>query len=185
MNYYTFRMILITIVIIGAINWGFTAMNFNLVEKLSIWLNQLFNSNISFDKIIYILVALSAIWIATKRSTWLPFLGKAAIPTSLLPLKENKLEGKEIIIDIKTIPNKKIAYWAAIDKGPESPVKEAYDELQNSGVVMSDDKGNAKLRIIEGNSYIVPSGRKIPKHVHYRVLDLEYGLASRVETVYY
>jgi hypothetical protein len=50
---------------------------------------------------------------------------------------------------------------------------------------MSNDKGEATIEIKEGSSYIVPSGNVIPKHVHYRVLGLPYGMIGKIETVYY
>jgi hypothetical protein len=64
-------------------------------------------------------------------------------------------------------------------------VEEAYSDYSNSGVIMSNDKGEATIEIKEGSSYIVPSGKVIPKHVHYRVLGLPYGMIGKIETLYY
>ena len=47
---------------------------------------------------------------------------------------------------------------------------EAYGDFSNSGVVMSNSSGLAELPILAGSGYTVPSGRKLDRHVHYRVL---------------
>ena len=48
-------------VIVGAINWGLTVFDFDLVEYLSKFLNDTLNSNYPIDKVIYVLVALAGI----------------------------------------------------------------------------------------------------------------------------
>jgi len=182
-NQINLRMFLTLIVIIGAINWGTTAMDFNLVKMLSQSLNELFNSNIDFDKIIYLIVMVAAIYLATQRETWLPFLGNSVLPENLIPLKTPSKTNR--VIEVMTQPNSKVAYWAALPKGDEPDVEVAYGDYSNSGVVMSDSKGVAKLPILEGSGYIVPNGRKIERHVHYRVLGLPYGMIGKIKTVYY
>lgn len=181
-NKVSLHMFITLIVIIGAINWGTTAMGYNLVEMLSQFINKIFNSNISFDKIIYLVVMAAAIYLATKKETWLPFLGKSVLPANLFPLKTPSNTNKTI--EVMTQPNSKIVYWASSFKDV-TDVETAYGDYSNSGVIMSDSKGLAKLPIIVGNDYIVPNGRKISRHVHYRVLGLPYGMIGKVETVYY
>lgn len=46
----------ITLVIVGALNWGLTALNYNLVEMVA-------GKDSSFSKIIYFLVAISGLTI--------------------------------------------------------------------------------------------------------------------------
>ncbi len=179
------RIFLTSLVIIGSINWGAYALGYNFVDALSLELNRLFKTRLPFNNIIYIMVAIAALWLAIKRTTWLPFLGNSVLPESLVPLKE--LEKTDIIIPIKTLPNVKIAYWAALNKGEETPVNLAYGNYENSGVIMSDNKGNAKLPIMTGTGYILPSGEILSRHVHYRIIgypNLE-GMIGKVETVYY
>jgi uncharacterized membrane protein YuzA (DUF378 family) len=177
------NMVLFSIVFIGAINWGATALGYNFVELLSKTINMQFNSNLPIDKIIYVIVALSAIWLASKQTTWLPFLGIGIMPSSLVPL--SKPTGANKKITIKTRPNSKIVYWSAYQKGEKTPVVDAYSDYANSGAVMSDSKGNAVLEIVEGSGYTVPSGRVIPKHVHYRTIGLPDGMMGKVKTVKY
>ena len=177
------NMLLTAIVIIGAINWGATAVGYNIVELLSNNLNKLLKINYPFDKIIYIIVAICAILLASKRTTWLPFLGKSVLPGSLVSLK---IPAKtDMKVKIKTKPNVKIAYWAALPKGVDPDVITAYGDYSNSGVVMSDSNGNVELPILAGSGYIVPSGRNIDRHVHYRVLDKPYGMMGQIKTKNY
>ncbi len=177
------NMILFAIVFVGAINWGATALGYNFVELLSLNINKSLQVNYPIDKIIYVIVALSALWLATKKTTWLPFLGVGIMPSSLVPL--TKPTGANKKITIKTRPNTKIIYWSAYQKGEKTPVVDAYSDYANSGAVMSDSNGNAVLEIVEGSGYTVPSGQVIPKHVHYRTVGLPDGMMGKVETVKY
>ena len=175
--------IAIFLVIIGAFNWGLTAFNFNVVEIISNKINTLLNTQFQFDKIIYIVIALAAFKIY-KRDTFLPFLGKTVIPTSVIPLKNNKYQQDEVKIHVK--PNSKVIYWAAKKLKEDKPsVWDAYDDYSNSGVVMSDNKGIAILKLQKGSGYLVPWKDKfINPHVHYRY-EMNPGKFSRIETVYY
>ena len=44
--------ILMSIIMIGALNWGLVAFDYNLVTILSNFINNLFKTNYSYDKII-------------------------------------------------------------------------------------------------------------------------------------
>jgi uncharacterized membrane protein YuzA (DUF378 family) len=178
------NMLLMTIVIIGALNWGFTAFGLNLVQLLSELINRQFGSSVPIDKIIYLSVALCAIILAFNRNTWLPFLGKTIIPEPLVPLRTPVNPNKKI--QIKTIPNTKIIYWAAInkDKDNKQDYKLAYGNYSNSGVAMSDSNGDAELVFTEGSGYTVPSGKMLKRHVHYRVM-LSNAVMGQVNTIEY
>jgi uncharacterized membrane protein YuzA (DUF378 family) len=175
-------MIMIFLVLLVAVNSLISVFEYNPIDKLSDFVNNLFNSNIPINKTIYVLAGLSALMLAKRMDTWLPFLGKSVFPSSFVPLKENNGDEK---VKIKTTPNSKIAYWASNpNKNPNVPVVEAYDDYMNSGVVMSDKDGNAELVITKNTGYVVPSGKKINRHLHYRVLGNEYGMMSKIKTVY-
>jgi uncharacterized membrane protein YuzA (DUF378 family) len=81
-------MILIIIVLVGGVNWGTTAMGFNIVEKINLALSRIFHKRLWLDRVIYVLVAAAAIILAFDRTLWLPFLGETVLPSSLIPLKE-------------------------------------------------------------------------------------------------
>jgi uncharacterized membrane protein YuzA (DUF378 family) len=180
------HMICMALVLVGAINWGTTAFGYNLVDISSNWLNQTSGLILQADKFIYILVAISAIYLAIRRDTWLPFLGYSVLPDQLVSLKENK--DANINVQVKVRPNSKVAYWASKPENKEDTIPEvltAYGSFENSGVVMSDANGIAILPIKESTKYKVPSGRVLERHVHYRVLGLPWGMVGRIQTVYY
>jgi uncharacterized membrane protein YuzA (DUF378 family) len=177
------RMILTGVVVVGAVNWGTTAFGYNLVELLSNLLNNLFKTNYCFDKGIYVVVAVCGVLLASSRTTWLPFLGKSVLPGSLVPLKTPTQSNMKV--SIKTEPNAKVAYWAALPTGENPDVFTAYGDYSNSGVVMSDANGNAELPILAGSGYTVPSGRRLERHVHYRVVDEHRGMMGVVRTKNY
>jgi uncharacterized membrane protein YuzA (DUF378 family) len=179
------HMFLMALVIIGSINWGTTALGYNIVEHLSNYINILFKTTLHLDKIIYLLVAISAILLASKRDTWLPFLGISVLPDAIIPLSHPTPTDK--IIKIKTLPNVKIAYWAALNKGDKTPVIVAYNNYENSGVVMSDENGNASFPILTGSGYTLPSGKVLSRHLHYRIIgnSENKGMMNRIETINY
>lgn len=176
--------IALALVLIGAINWGTTAFGYNLVEMLHASLNSLLGIETYSDKIIYVIVTLAAVKLMIRMDTWLPFLGYSALPSPLVPLKT--MNGNTSIT-VKVRPNTKVAYWSSskVDKEGVPDVKEAYNDYSNSGVVMSDADGNAKLIFNKATSYIVPWGKEIPRHVHYREVGIEWGMLGPVKTEYY
>jgi uncharacterized membrane protein YuzA (DUF378 family) len=171
------------LIIIGAINWGFEAFDYNLVEKLSGSINKLFNVNYPINKIIYILVAVAGIALALKEHTWLPFLGHTVLPETVLDLKIP--DNYDTKVKIMTKPNSKIIYWAAIGKDNlNQDVDIAYADYKNCGVVLSDSEGYAELYILEGGGYTTPFGLKLRRHIHYRIAESNAFLGE-VKTVYY
>ena len=187
-------MVLIAIVLIGAVNWGFHTFGYNLVEMLNRFLSGVFKRRLPLDRVIYVVVAVSAVALAVQRDTWLPFLGNSVLPGAVVPLKKNM---GDTTVDVKVTPGAKVAYWAAepetkldaINKGASEGnkavplVRAAYDQFENSGVVVANDQGMATLVFNKGTSYIVPSGRKLESHVHYREFG-EDGMMGPVKSVF-
>jgi uncharacterized membrane protein YuzA (DUF378 family) len=179
------HMILLAIVLIGALNWGFHTFGYNLVEMLNRFLSGVFKRRLSLDRVIYVVVAVSAIILAVQRDTWLPFLGNSVLPGAVVPLKKNT---GDTTVDVKVMQGAKVAYWAAEPNKDESAdavplVRAAYDQFENSGVVVANDQGMATLVFNKGTSYIVPSGRKLESHVHYREFG-EDGMMGPVKSVF-
>jgi hypothetical protein len=174
------NIVLMAIVLLGSLNLGATALGYNFIEMLGKIINTSLKTNYAIDKVIYMIIAGCACWLAIKRTTWLPFLGTGIMPSNLLPIK--KPDGANKKITIKTSPNTKIAYWASQSKDAKTDVVDAYGNYSNSGVVMSDASGNAILEIIGGTGYTVPNGRVLPAHVHYRTVGLPNGMMGKVET---
>lgn len=185
MNYYKYRFYLLFIITIGIINcFVSNVYKYNFIDIISEKINLIFKINIQFNIIFYILMLLSIVLLTSQLDFWLPFLGKSVLPSSLVPLKEPSNYNK--IIKVKVKPNSKIAYWSTIPNTNNNvDVNKAYNQFENSGVVMSDNLGNAQLKILEGTGYVVPSGKKIERHVHYRVLGLEYGMMDSIQTINY
>ena len=172
--------IFLVIIIIGCLNWGTTAFGYNIVELLSSKIDPL--NNYKIDKIIYIIVAVCAILIASCKYTWLPFLGKSVLPIKLIPLSFPNNANLKININIE--PNTKVIYWAAYkNNSKDNNAENPYKDYTNSGAVMSDKNGIAELKIIEGSGYDV-SYKSLPRHIHYRIC-YNNILLSRIYTVYY
>jgi len=165
-----FRMLLLTLVFIGALNWGLVALNLNPVDRLS-------KKN---AKWIYALTGISAVLLLvfSARETFLPFLGTAAFPCGVL---EPKVPADATLeVTILTVPNTHILYWAAQPGNADRSWEVAYGTYHNSGVVVSNEKGEATLPIRAPGGYQVPRKTLLP-HVHYRTcLD---GMLGPVETV--
>ena len=198
----TIRMIAIAAIIAGGINWFAVAFGYNLVDLLNSALSRFFKKQLSLNKVIYFIVGISAIVLAFDRTLWLPFLGESVLPSVLIPLSSNSATANatnSMHVKVHVKPNTKVAYWAARPgSDPETPVIEspegrpsgprtvtdAYDKFDNSGVVMSDASGTATISFEKGTEYIVPSGRQLKSHVHYRELSGEYGMIGPVQTVF-
>ena len=172
----TINMLLFALVLLGSLNYIIMAAGYDIMKNIPH----------KYTMMIYIIIGCAAIILALKRTTWLPFLGKSVLPSTLVPLRQPTSYNK--IITVKTKPNSKIAYWASsvtLPNGMIPDVATAYDDYSNSGVVMSDENGFANLPIMEGSSYIVPSNRIIDRHVHYRIIGLEHGMIGKIHTKKY
>lgn len=170
------------LVIIGSFNWGLSVVKINLVQIVNDYVNKLVNKETNIDKAVYIIIAIAGLYLI-KRDNFLPFLGKTVIPPSVIPLKQNKFQEDSVTVNVK--PNSKVIYWAAHKTTDNKlSVWDAYGDYSNSGVIMSDNNGTAILKLMKGSGYIVPGGKYISPHVHYRY-ELKPGKLSRIETVYY
>ena len=180
------RMFLTAFVILGALNYGSTAIDYNLIEIGNNKIDEFFNKRLYIDTILYSFIAISGLALMFQKTTWLPFLGPCAFPSKgLIPNKINRSGTKIVKVNVK--PNTRVAYWASLPvKNENVPyVEDAYDDFSNSGVVVSNSDGVAELSITPGTSYTVPMGNEIPKHIHYRELDGKLGMMGDLKTVYY
>lgn len=179
------NIIIIFIVLIGSFNWGATAFEYNLVDMLSTSIDDLTGRTLHIDKFIYLLVAFSGLLLGFKRDVWLPFLSKTVIPESIIPLKKPNTNLPLMTLQIKTKPNTKVVYWAAMNKDNSNlNVKQAYNNYENSGVIISDNNGFANLTFVSSNQYNLPSGIRLPRHIHYREFT-DNNMLGPLKTVYY
>jgi hypothetical protein len=173
--YVWLHIITITLVLIGAINWGSIGLfSYNFIDKI-------FKS---YSIYIYILVGIAAVHLAIKRDTYLSFLGWMAFPTSAL--KVSKPANSNVKVEVNVKPGVvKVLYWASnpsnnknvitLDENQsfssyETP-QEAYDNTENVGV-SEVDNNKATLHFICPSQYKVGLLFKntLEKHVHYRML---------------
>lgn len=174
---YTLRMIMMGIALFGAAHYGAMIFDFNLAEYLSK------KTRIPMIcKIIYGIFAISALILAFDRDTWLPFLGDTVMPSSIVPIKTNV--GGDTKVQVHVAPNAKVVYWAAKPNDKVVEVEEAYGDFSNSGVVMANNMGEATLTFSKGSEYVVPSGKQLKSHVHYREFKDRYGMMGPVQSVF-
>lgn len=167
----------ILLLIIGGLNWGyfaFTGGNF---------VTYIFGKG-AIANAIFIAVFLAAVSLAFYRDTYLPFLGQAIIPCSVLETKEP--ENADFELKIKTRPGVKVLYWAAEPENKELQTiqnyRQAYLEYRNAGVAIADDTGLAILRVRKPQPYTVPVKGELPAHIHYRVCSGD-GFIGPVQTI--
>ena len=164
--------------VFGAINYFILALfNFNFIE----YIGKKIHNTISF--IMYILIGLAGLYQFKRRDFYLSFLDKSVYPCGNLVEKTPK--NATIKKTIKTEPNINIIYWAAEydDKIFKDPYV-AYDKYANSGVVKSDNEGNATLEFRKPQGYNVPyKSKRINPHVHYRECFYD-GMLDSVKTLY-
>ena len=171
------RMLYLIIVLVGALNWGGVAFDFNLVEKIL---------GPKYSKIVYALVAISAILLIvfSSRDTFLPFLGKSAVPCCVMnkTITFDPSDESMVQVEAKVRPNCKVIYWstsneAAVVDSPQS----AYQDYENSGTAMSDSEGNVTFTLKNAPTSYKTGFKTQAPHVHYR--ECEGGMLGEVQTV--
>jgi len=176
------RMIMTGIFLFGAVHYDEMFFNFNLAEYLNLVFFRVFRKRGVVDKVIYAIFAICAIILAFDRTTWLPFLGDTVLPSAVVPLKTNV---GDTTVDVKVAPDAKVAFWAAKPgANSETKVEQAYDDYSNSGVVLANDLGVATLTFNKGTEYVVPSGKHLKSHVHYREFNDKIGMIGPVLSVF-
>lgn len=137
---------------------------------------------------LYFFIALVALWVASKRETYLPFLGECVLPSSLLKEGSNVKGDKLVEIDIEVPSSSQIVWWASNpseEKSPNPDVWKAYDDYMNSGVV-NVKNGVAKITFLCPQEYTVKKTlmtKHLKKHIHYREVNNK-GMLGAIKTVY-
>jgi uncharacterized membrane protein YuzA (DUF378 family) len=182
MNHIIIHMFAIIFLIIGGLNWGLVLLKYNLAHDIAL------KTHLNVELIIYGIVFASAVYIMFSRSTYLPFLGEMAYPCD--SLVSHVPSNADTSVSVKVPPHSSIVYWASetahneLKKLPDPRV--AYHRYENTGVVISDNNGNAELKFRHPQNYIVPGvlGKtKLNKHVHYRYC-IGNGMLSPIYTVF-
>jgi hypothetical protein len=126
-----------------------------------------------------------ALLISIRLTTYLPFLGYAAFPTTaikdiLVPEKANV----NVTLPFMNIPdNTKIVYWGAktASKTVANP-QTAYADFSNCGVALIRNN-KADISFNCPAKYVVPWGETLDRHIHYRIIYAD-GIIGPVQTVY-
>jgi hypothetical protein len=157
---------------------------YSIISSVYILLND--NYNI-FLRIFVIFIIATAIVLIMKKETFLPFLGLAHVPNTLIA-EERIPNGANISysIDMNDYEDgTKIIYWAAnkTDKIIEDPY-EAYKNYNNVGVSKVKN-GKAEVRIFCPDKYKVKKifNQLLERHFHYRIVFKDTGFLSPVMTV--
>jgi uncharacterized membrane protein YuzA (DUF378 family) len=165
------------IIVIGAILWGLIGVvGYNFLEE---WI-----TNSLVTRGIYVVVGLSALIVALDRDFYLSFLGQAVYPCGSLVSKVPAKSDTDVRVRVP--PNSNVVYWASEPSKNDAVIDnpwDAYMNYENSGVVKANDMGEAILKIRHPSSYVVPMGKQLTKHVHYRYC-FHPGMLSKVHTVY-
>ena len=126
----------------------------------------------------------STLLLILNRDSFLPFLGESFVPEVFLSLNSRKPKNVEKTVEISTEPNRKIIYWAA-DPGKDvkKTWKKGYNKFENSGVVVADKTGLAKIPVQCPSRYIVHGYKILPKHLHYRIYNDSTQMLGRIQTI--
>jgi uncharacterized membrane protein YuzA (DUF378 family) len=165
------------LVIVGSFVWLFVGiMTWNPLE---VYLGK------GVARVIYLLVGLSAAYIAFNRDTYLPFLGETVMPCGAIADKTPPGATKELRVQVP--PGSKVLFWAA-EPGMEDlkQIKDwqhAYTKFENAGITTAGEDGIAVLKVRSPQPYTVPFKGRLEPHVHFRICSSS-GMLSRVKTVY-
>ena len=183
---YELHIYLLTIVVFISIEMMFFSLtDISLIDTITQIINSFLNTNFYFRDYIYLAAGIAGLLIAFKRDNWLPFLGRSVFPHNILRQQTPQDATEEITVNVK-VPNAKVIYWASKDTNNEiTPVFDAYDDFSNAGVAISNTQGDAVLKVRKSTGYIVPNGKYIKRHVHYRLAKDEYSMLGSVNTAYY
>jgi uncharacterized membrane protein YuzA (DUF378 family) len=178
------HIVAMVLLIVGGLNWsliGLTSGRWNLFRPLGYYPHMA----------AHVLVGLAALWVAFRRDTYLPFLGETVMPCSVLQDRVPEHADKEVHVDgLK--PGAKVLFWAA-EPATEGLARirtwqQAYLDFANAGVTTVDGDGHAVFHIRKPAGYVVPGGRGLTAHVHWRVCsgtteDGAAGLLGPVQTL--
>lgn len=185
MEEYYLHIYIIALIVFVAIDSCLKVFGVSVIEIISSFLNKLLRTNLRFENYVYVTAGVFAVIFLLKRDNWLPFLGQTVFPKGLL--KENiPVEfDKQIKANVGQ-GNAKVIYWASNDtKNENTNVFDAYGDFSNGGITTSDSKGNVTFKFNTGTGYVVPNGKYIKRHIHYRVMKDKYSMLGRVRTLFY
>lgn len=174
MYFQIFSKLLILLIVI---NYGYAKMyNDDLMDYIIM--------NRTVSNIFNIGIIALALYYLFNRDFFLPFLGPAVIPVTRV---ENQLDNMINVNLTNLPPNTNVIYWASQkSEGTFDDPITAYKDYSNSGIAISDEKGNANIKIVCPSPYYVNKfgikKKLLNRHVHYRYELKDKGIYSSVYT---
>lgn len=130
-------------------------------------------------------VIVLALYLLVQKTTYLPFLGRAAFPSTVLKdafVPDNANTSFTLGFP-KSEEGKRVIYWGALPSSSVRPSPwDAYQNFENAGVAVIQD-GKAVLKFHCPAKYKVPWRATLDRHIHYRVC-CDSGMIGPAETVY-
>lgn len=138
-----------------------------------------------WKKVLSIVVGIAAGWLLFQRDTYLPFLGDAVFPSSMI-VDDRTPEGAnaEVTVRLAVPDGTKVIFWGA-EPSPSIVGNpwDAYAKYTNSGV-STVRGGQATLKFKCPAEYKVMNGaKKLKRHIHYRTCCTRNAMMGPVETV--
>lgn len=173
-------------------------LGFTIFTSLSVLIFKgrplLVNSNARLWIFAFAAVAfIAAVYLCTKRATFLPFLGETAFPTHVIVVdpvetpSELAQSGRlRLTVPVPNVPDGSVVvYWASKPEDSDRAVyqapNEAYAASMNAGACRVKN-GKATFSLACPSRYVV-RGRTLERHVHYRVQTQPGGMFSGVKTL--
>jgi hypothetical protein len=137
--------------------------------------------------LVAVTVGVAALWLGMRRDTYLPFLGYAALPPTLI--KDRHAPANANVEAVLEVPDAadgtKVLYWGARPSKDRNAVApnpwKAYDDWSNAGV--AEVKSGVATIIFECPGEYQVRTRALKRHVHYRVVS-DKGMIGPVKTTY-
>jgi len=118
--------------------------------------------------------------VAFNRDSYLPFLGEAAFPPSVLAVAAPSDAAFTVNVTVP-VGATHVVYWASESGAGVAPSPwDAYGNYKNAGVVVAGSTGAATLAVRCPGQYRV-RGNALPRHVHYRGV-YPSGILGAVQT---
>ena len=146
----------------------------------------------AFFKFLSFVLVFLLIYLSSFKETFLPFLGNAIYPISLIPSAIHpKKTNFSVEVKLNYPDGSKVIYWAANASDAnfnvnvndiKSPMI-AYGDYNNSGIAIINNK-KTTLHLNCPDKYKIPSGKVLDKHLHYRVAIPNNPILSNVKTLY-
>lgn len=142
----------------------------------------------SILKFVSVIMVVATLWLMLQRDTYLPFLGYAAFPMSLVPTDFAPVKANtEITVPMDGVPDgTRMIYWGAqpaSGDGAAPTPKAAYGDYANAGVATI-RRNEVTIRFHCPTEYYVPMGHKLKRHIHYRLCGGKHGLMGPVRTLW-